>query len=177
MSQQEFESRGRQADDEIYRPQYPYHWSEHPEEGMPRDEPPGAYDAPAEQPGQSGQAGYQDYQTGRAQVPWWARPQPRQNGPVAFTAIVAVLILIVVIIGVLSIAGVVLGSLAHLLGVLLGAIFALLIFVLLLVLLILALVGVALRRAGIVPLVYNRRARHDARRMARRAARRYWRGP
>ena len=178
MSHQEFEPRGQRSEDEIHRPHYPYNWSDQHEEGMPRDEPPGAYDAPMDQ---SRQAGYQSYQAGQAQVPWWARPQPQQHGPRTFAAIVALAVFIIVCMGALGIIGVVLGSLAHLIGVLLGAIFALLIFVFLVVFFILALVWRAIGRA----VGYDRRAwhnlrraqrrsSHDARRMARRAARRYW---
>lgn len=177
MSQQEFEPRGPRSENEIYQPHYPYNWSDQHEEGMPRDEPPGAYDAPAGQPRQTG---YQPYQTGQAQVPWWARPQPQQNGPRTFAALVTLAVLIIVLMGALGIIGVILGSLAHLIGILLGAIFALLIFVFLVVLFIIALVWRAIGRA----FGYNRhawhdmrraqrRASHDARRMARRAARRY----
>jgi len=188
MSQQEFEPRGRHSDDEIYHPHYPYNWSGQGEAGGPRDESPGAYDAPA---GQFGQAAYQDYRADQAPAPDWARPQPRQNGPVIFVLIIAIAVLL----GVLGVLGAVLGSLAHLLGILLGAILALFIFVALLVLLVVALIGRSLGRA----VGYDRRsahdlhrarrhaahdlhraqrhAAHDARRMARRAARRYWRGP
>ena len=166
MGQQQFEPRGQKSDDEIYQPQYPYNWSDQHEEGMPRDEPPGAYNAPANQTVE------QDYPAQRTQVPWWARPQPRQNNSLRFAAILAVAILIVLLMGGLGIVGVVIGSLAHILGIIIGAIFALFIFVFLLVFLILALVWRAIGRAvGYDPRA-QRRYRHDARRMARRAARR-----
>lgn len=159
MSQREFEPRGQQPDEEIYQPQYPYTWSNQPQqEGMPRDEPPVNYDA------QSG------YQAGQAQVPWWARPQPHQNGPFIFAAIVAIAILLTLIMGALGIVGVVLGSIGHILGVILGAVFALLIFVFLLAFLILSLIFRAIGRSFGAPGMYSRR-------MARRAARRPWRDP
>lgn len=166
MSQQEFELRQQQADDEIYRPQYPYNWSDEHEEGMPRDESPGNYDAPGGQTKQE-QAGYQNNRGGQAQVPWWARPQSQQHGSRTFMLIVASALLIVLITGALGIAGVVLGALAHLLGVLLGAIFVLLIFLFVLVFLVLALISRALGRA----FGYDRRAWHNQRRAQRRAAR------
>jgi hypothetical protein len=169
MSQQEFEPRGQQPDEEIYRPHYPYNWSGQREEGMPRDELPGAYDAPASQ---AGRVGSQNYQAGQAQVPWWARPQPQQYNHSGFIALIVIVMLVVVLMGGLGIVGVVLGSLLHVLGVLLGAIFALFIFVVLLVFLILMMIRRALSRTFGLSSVNDRRARHDARRMARRAMRR-----
>lgn len=174
MSQQEFESQGQQRDEEIYQPQYPYTWSDQAQrEGMPRDEPPGYYGAAPEQ------SGYQNNAPGQGQVPWWARPQPQKNGPVAFAAIIAFLILLVLVTGALGIVGVVLGSLAHIVGVILGAVFALLIFVFLLVFLVLSVVARTIGRAFGPPWMYDRRGQrrywHNYRRMARRAARRSWR--
>lgn len=134
MSQQEFEPRGQQANDEIYQPHYPYNWSGQHKEGMPRDEPPGTYGSASEQ------AGYQNASAGPAQVPWWARPQPQQHKPLTFVALLALVIFIFVLTGGLGIAGAVLGSLAHLLGALLAAILGLLIIVCLLIFLIIALV-------------------------------------
>jgi hypothetical protein len=170
MSQQEFEPRRQQPDEEVYQPQYPYAWSDQPQqEGMPRDEPPINYDR---------QAGYQ---AGQSQVPWWARPQPQQNDPFRFAAIVGIAILVILLMGALGIAGVVLGALGHILGVILGAILALLIFVFLLVFLILGLIFRAIGRSFGVPGLSSRRmarrTAHDYRRMARRAARRAWRDP
>lgn len=139
MSQQEFEPQERQSGEEIYRPQYPYAWSERPEqEGMPRDEPPASYGR---------HAGPQAHQPAQPQVPWWARPQPQQNGPYVFVAIVALAIILALVTGALGIVGIVLGSIGHILVMILGAIFALLIFTVLLVLLILSLVFRALGRS------------------------------
>ncbi len=160
MSQQEFEPRGRHPEDEIYKPHYPYNWSEQGAEGMPRDELPGNVQMPGTQDS------YHYHQPRQAQVPWWARPQPQRNGTRTFAVIVAFAILITLLMGALGIMGVILGSLAHLIGILLGAIFALLIFVFLIVSIVLALIWRALGRA----FGYDRRAR----RMGRRAARRYW---
>lgn len=169
MSQQEFEPRGHQSDDEIYQPQYPYSWSDRiQEEGLPRDKLSNDY---------SNQSNYQS-----GQAPSWAQPQPRRrNGPYVFAAIVALAVLITLGMGALGIIGVVLGSLAHVLGVILGAIFALLIFVFLMVFLVLALVGRAIGRAvGQRPswMDYRRpprRFQRTYRWVERRAARRSWR--
>lgn len=142
MSQQEFEPQ-QQANKDIYRAQYPYSWSDQAQqEGMPRDEPPSNYDAPA------GQSGYQEVRQGEiwnAQVPWWARPQPRQTSSSGFLLIVVIVIVITLALGGLGIAGVVFGALLHILGILLGAIFALLLFALLLLFLILAMIRRAIR--------------------------------
>ncbi|HEU5380902.1 MAG TPA: hypothetical protein VFV38_36225 [Ktedonobacteraceae bacterium] len=171
MSQQEFEPRHQRFDEETYQPHYPYTWSEQAQrEGMPRDELPLNYSAQQSQ-----------YDTpGQAQVPWWARPQPQQNGPFAFAAIVAIVVVIVLILGALGILGGILGGLGHLLGVLLGIAFALLIFVFLLVFLVLNLIGRMVRRAlrplGMADYRTQRRSWYNYRRMARRAARRSWRG-
>lgn len=172
MSQQEFEPRRQQSNEEIYQPQYPYAWSgQSQQEGMPRDEPPLNYSAQQDQYNASGQA----------QVPWWARPQPQQNGPMTFAAIVAIAIALIFVMGMLGVLGVVLGSIGHILGVILGAIFALIIFVFLLVFLILGLVGRAVSRAfrpfGAYDRSVQQRPWYYYRRMARRAARRSWRGP
>lgn len=140
MSQQEFEPQ-QQPDKEIYQPQYPYSWSDQEREGMPRDEPPGNYGE------YQGQPGYQDDQVAQTQVPWWARPQPHQNGPFVFAVVVALAILIVFVLGALGIAGVVIGSLAHIVGILIGAICALIVFAALLVFLVLSLVWRALGKA------------------------------
>jgi hypothetical protein len=136
MSQQEFEPQ-QSPDKEIYQPQYPYSWSNQGQEGMPRDEPPGSYGEYRDQ---------QNAQAGQPQVPWWARPQPQQNGPFIFAAIIALAILITFIIGALGIAGVIIGALAHILGFIIGAIIALIIFVTLLTLLILNLIWRSLGR-------------------------------
>ena len=168
MSQQEFEPRKQRPDEEIYQPHYPYNWSGQDQQaGMPRDEPPSTYSA---------QSGERYDVPGTAQVPWWARPQPQQNGSLTFAAIVAIVIVLTLVMGALGIVGVVLGSLAHILGVILGAIFALLIFVCLLVCLILSLVGRAIGRAVRPSGAFDRRAWRYQRHMARRAARRSWRG-
>ncbi|MGH2480373.1 MAG: hypothetical protein ACRDHW_12020 [Ktedonobacteraceae bacterium] len=160
MSQQEFEPRQHQSDEEQYQPQYPYAWSEQNQwEGMPRDEPPGSYRA------QDGQ-----YEASNAaQVPWWARPQPQRSSPLAFAGIVLVVILFACVLGGLGILGVILGSIGYILGIILGAVFALFIFFLLLVFLILALIGRVIRRA------FGPSWGAD-RSVARRAARRSWRG-
>lgn len=158
MSQQEFEPRPRQADDEVYRPQYPYTWSDQYKEGMPRDESPASYDTPAGQ-----------RERGQAQVPWWARPRIQPHGSFTFATILAIALFLALLTGALGIAGVVLGALAHVIGVLLGAIFVLFIFLLILIFVVLALVRRALERA----IGYDRRAARRAHRMARRAARRW----
>ncbi len=153
MGQQEFESQGQQFDEEIYQPQYPYTWSGQPQqEGMPRDELPGNYST----------RGDQGHQHDQPQVPWWARPQPQQNGPLVFAAIVALVILLTLVAGVIGIVGIVLGSLGHLLAVILGAIFALLVFVILLVFLILSLVFRTVRRGTRPFSRYDRQARRRA---------------
>lgn len=163
MSQQEFEPRQHQADEDLYQLHYPYAWSEQDQrEGMPRDEPPGNYNT------QDGR--YES--SNAAQVPWWARPQPQRSSPLTFVGIVLIAIVLAFVLGGLGILGVVLGSLAHILGVILGAIFALLIFFFLLVFLILALVARFLRRAFGPSWNADRRAW----RYNRRAARRSWRG-
>ncbi len=144
MSQQEFEPQ-QQPDKEIYQPQYPYSWSDQAQrEGLPRDEPHISYGMP------SGQVVDQDYEPGQArgtQVPWWARPQPRQKSQSTFVTIVVIAILLTLLMGGLGIAGVVLGALAHILGVIIGAIFILFLFVCLLVFLILGLIARAISRA------------------------------
>lgn len=163
MSQQEFEPRRQQSDEEIYRPNYPYNWSNQAErEGLPRDEPPGGYGS---YEGQSSQANYQQ----QGQVPWWARPQRQQSGLSMFAVIVTIVILIALLMGGLGLVGIVLGSIAHILGVLLGAIFAMGIFVILLIFILIAIIRRALGRA----FGYDRRSWRGARRMARRS----WRGP
>lgn len=128
MSQQEFEP--PQEGTEVYRPKYPYTWSDQEQQrALPRDEPPSTYGTYAP-----------EYQVGQPQVPWWARPQPNQNGPIIFAAIVIIAILVTLAMGALSIVGVVFGSLLHLAGLLIGAIFALLICIILLIMLIFSLV-------------------------------------
>ncbi|HXR64554.1 MAG TPA: hypothetical protein VN729_01430 [Ktedonobacteraceae bacterium] len=161
MSQQEFEPRGQQPDEEVYRPHYPYNWSGQREEGMPRDELPGAYDAPASQ---AGRVGSQDYQARQAQVPWWARPQPRQYNRSGFIVLIFIVALIVLLMGGLGIVGVVLGSLLHVLGVLLGALFALFIFVVLLLLLVFVMIRRAIGRTFGLSSADDRRARRSRRR-------------
>jgi hypothetical protein len=147
MSQQEFEPRSAQSEEE-HRPQYPYRWSaQHRQEGLPKDEPPQNYGAPR---------GERTSAPGRQQVPWWARPQPQQHNSLAFAAIVALLVVLILAMGGLGIIGVVLGSLAHLLGIILGAIFALIIFIFLLVFLILFLVSRAISNV-FRPSRYDRR--------------------
>jgi len=144
MSQQEFEPQ-QQPDQETYQPQYPYSWSDQPQqEGMPRDEPPINYNSSV------GRSGYQEYGSGQTrgtQVPWWARPQPRQTSSFGFMAILALVILLTLVLGGLGVAGVVFGALLHILGVIIGAIFILLLFAFLLILLVLGLIGRTLRRA------------------------------
>lgn len=135
MSQQEFEPQPA-SEKEVYEPQYPYSWSQQEQEGMPRDEPPSGYGV------------YREYQAGQAQVPWWARPQPNQMGPFVFAGIVALAILITLLTGALGIAGVVIGSLAHIMGIIIGAAVALLIFAVLLVFLIISLILRALGKSS-----------------------------
>jgi hypothetical protein len=135
MSQQEFEPQSA-SENEIYEPRYPYGWSPLEREGMPRDEPPSSYGV------------YQEYQAGQAQVPWWARPQPNQMGPFVFAGVVVLVILITLLAGVLGIAGIVIGSLAHIVGVIIGASLALLLFAVLMVFLVLSLVWRALGKTS-----------------------------
>jgi predicted lipid-binding transport protein (Tim44 family) len=167
MSQQEFEPRAMQSEEE-HRPQYPYNWSkQRQQQGLPRDEPPQNYGAPS---------GAQTSAPARQQVPWWARPQPQQHNSLAFVVIVALLVVLVLAMGGLGIIGVVLGILAHLLGIVLGAVFALVLFIFLLILLILFLIGRAISgvfRPSRDERRIQRRAAHAQRRMARRAARRF----
>lgn len=170
MSQQEFEPRRQRPDEEIYQPNYPYNWSDQAEqEGLPRDEPPGGYGVYRDQ---SGQSRYQR-QPGQGQVPWWARPQRQQSGLSMFAVIVALVVLITLLMGGLGLVGLILGSIAHVVGVLLGALFALGIFVILFVLILIAIIRRALGRAFGAPWRYDRRSWRGTRRMARRS----WRGP
>ena len=125
MSQQEFDPRER-----------PYG-----QEGMPKDEYPGAYGAPSEQ---FESKSYQAYRPRQAQAPWWARPQSQGFGRSGFIALMTLLILIALGLGGLSIAGAILGAIAHLIGVIIGAIFGLFLFVLILLALTLALIKRAL---------------------------------
>ena len=174
MSQQEFEPQ-RSPGEEIYQPQYPYSWSSQEQEGMPRDEPPASYGEYQDQSGQAGQ--------GQWQVPWWARPQPHQNGPFVFAAIVVLVVFIAFVIGALGIVGVVIGSLAHIVGVVIGAIFALVVFSIVLVILVLSLIWRAFGKVfGLSSRRYygqaqRRMARRTTRHYSRRSARRFWRGP
>lgn len=145
MSQQEFESRQSQ-DGEFYRPHYPYNWSDQAQqEGMPRDELPLHYDASRDY------AGYQPYaaegRTKEEQIPWWARPQPRQYRPFKFIIIVALIILITLLLGVLGVAGLVLGVILKFVGAIIGVILLLFLFFFLLAFLILALIARAIGRA------------------------------
>ncbi|HEX7735557.1 MAG TPA: hypothetical protein VF458_11870 [Ktedonobacteraceae bacterium] len=151
MSQQEFEPRRQRG------------------EGVPKDEPAGAYGVPESQ--EEYQEGYRNYRSGQGQgqVPWWARPQPQQWNRSRFAGVLMIAILVLVLMGALGITGAVLGSLAHLLGIIIGAIFALFIFVFVLVLLILAIIWRAIGRAT----GYDRRAWRNVRRVQRRS----WRGP
>ncbi len=131
MSQQEFEP--SQEETEMYRPKYPYTWSDGEQPAaMPRDEPPSTYGTYAPQ-----------YQVGQPQVPWWARPQPGQTGPIILAAMGIIAILLTLVMGGLGIVGIIFASLLHLAGLLIGAIFALLICFVLLIVLVLSL----LRRA------------------------------
>jgi hypothetical protein len=129
MSQQEFDPREQRAD-------APYG-----QEGMPKDEPPGAYGAPS---AQFEPRSHQRYRTRQAQVPHWARPQSQGFGRSGFVALMILLILIALGLGGLSIAGAILGAIAHLIGVIIGAIFGLFLFVLILLALALALIRRAL---------------------------------
>jgi hypothetical protein len=137
MSQQEFES--PQEERETYQPKYPYSWSEQErQKALPRDEPPISYPT------------YSDASDGQAdqpQVPWWARPQPNQTGPIVLAFLIIIAILIALAAGGLSIAGMIFGSLLHLAGLLIGAILVLLICVILLIALVLSLIRRALGRA------------------------------
>lgn len=147
MSQQEFES--PQEEREIVQPKYPYSWSDQePQKALPRDEPPITYGT---------YSGSPEYQAGQPQVPWWARPQPNQTGPIIFAFIIIIAILITLVMGGLSIAGIVFGSLLHLAGLLIGAIFALLICFILLIALVLSLIRRAFGRAFSSRQVLNRR--------------------
>lgn len=120
MSQQEEFEPPQQARD-LYQPKYPYTWSEQEQQGaLPRDEPPIAYGL---HPGQMPAAGYQ---SGQPQVPWWARPQPGQGGPLIIAAVVLIAFLLALVLGALGIVGIVLGSLANLAGVVVGALVLLL---------------------------------------------------
>jgi hypothetical protein len=134
--QEEFETPKQERD--VYQPKYPYTWSDQEQQGaLPRDEPlitHGLHSARMQAPG---------YRVSQPQVPWWARPQPDQSGPIIFAVIVFIAILLTLVMGALGIVGIVLGSLAHLVGVVLGALVALLICCVLLVTLIVSL----LRRA------------------------------
>ena len=144
MSQQEFEPQQHEQQN-IYRAQYPYGWSEQgQQEGMPKDEPPGNYDVPG------GQSGYQEAKQGEiwhGPVPWWARPQPRQAGSSKFLIIVILVVVFMLALGGLGIVGAIFGALLHLLGILLAAFFALLLFVALLILIALAAIRRAIRNA------------------------------
>ena len=145
MSQQEFEP--PQEEEETYQPKYPYTWSDREQQrGMPRDEPPSTYGTYAP-----------EYQVGQPQVPWWARPQPNQNGPVIFAAIVIIAILLTLVMGGLSVVGVVFGSLLHLAGLLIGAIFALLVCLILLIVLVFSLIRRAFGRTLSSRQTFNRR--------------------
>jgi hypothetical protein len=137
MNQQEEFDAPQQAQD-IYQPKYPYTWSDQEQQrALPRDELPITYGLHPDTPGAPG------YQVSQPVVPWWARPQPGQNGPLIFAAIVAIALLLTLIMGGLGIAGIVFGSLAHLAGIVIGAIIAVLVCFVLLVTLVLSL----LRRA------------------------------
>jgi hypothetical protein len=150
MDQQEFEPQEQQTGEEIHRPQYPYTWSDRPEqEGMPRDEPPGSY---------GGRSGSQAHQPVQPQVPWWARPQPQQSGPYVFATVLALAVVLALVTGALGIVGIVLGTIGHILVMILGAIFALLIFAVLLVILVLTLVFRTLGRGMRAFRRYDRRA-------------------
>ncbi len=171
MSQQEFEPRQQRPDDELYQMQYPYSWSEQaPDEGMPRDEP------------YSSDTGSQNQNQNNAaqsrQVPWWARPQPqRQNGSLTLAALIVLLVLVGLLLGGFGIVGLVLGSLAHLLAVIIGAGLMLILFVGLFILILLRIIGRALGGAtGMNGSRYDRWAWRNSRRMIRRAGRRGRRG-
>lgn len=138
LSQQEFEPQ-RHEQQNIYREQYPYGWSE--QEGMPKDEPPGSYDIPG------GQPEVKQGEIWNGPVPWWARPQPRQAGSSKFLMIVILVVVFMLALGGLGIVGTIFGALLHLLGVLLAAFFALLLFVALLILIALAAIRRAIRNA------------------------------
>ena len=138
MSQQEFEPQ-RHEQQNIYREQYPYGWSE--QEGMPKDEPPGSYDFPG------GQQEVKQGEIWHGPVPWWARSQPRQAGSSKFLTIVILVVVFMLALGGLGIVGTIFGALLHLLGVLLAAFFALLLFVALLILIALAAIRRAIRNA------------------------------
>lgn len=131
MSQQEFESPGRSSSEEVYRPQYPYGWSDQPQrEGQPRDEP------------------YVEADERRSQVPWWARPQHQSgNGSAALLGLILLLILVALFMGGLGIVGLILGSLAHILGIILGAVLLLVLFIFVFILIVLSIIGRALGRA------------------------------
>jgi hypothetical protein len=135
MSQQEFEPRSEQAEYQRARRQH----------GTPKDEPAGSYE---------NNASYQAQP--RSQVPWWARPQAQAGqSTMRFVAIMLVLFLIVGLLGGLGVIGVILGALAHLLGVILAAIFFLLLFVFLFVMLIVLAIARALGRAFGPPRFYR----------------------
>ncbi|HEY1348764.1 MAG TPA: hypothetical protein VGF67_03970 [Ktedonobacteraceae bacterium] len=137
MNQRE-EFEAPQQAQSIYQPKYPYTWSDQEQQGaLPRDEPPITYGLYPGAPDSQG------YQAGQPMVPWWARPQPGQNGPLIFAAIVIIALLVTLIMGGLGIAGIIFGSFAHLAGIVIGAFIAVLICFILLVTLVLSL----LRRA------------------------------
>lgn len=175
MSQQEFEPRQQQSDEEIFQPHYPYTWSGQAEQGMPRDEPLGSYRAQTEDDNSYNNVGYNNTPNA-AQVPSWARAQRSNNNALGSVALIVLLFIIVFAIGGVGFVGLVLSGLLHILGALLGIIFGFFIFVLILILLILA----AIRRG--LDSVFGssrrsaRQAWRDERRMARRTARRSWRG-
>lgn len=158
MSQQEFESPERRGYRARRRSDRASQW----EEGMPKDEPPGAYSAPS---GQFESGDYQGYRTRQSSVPWWARPQPQPFSSSGFIGVVVIVFLVLLALGALGIAGMILGALAHIIGIIIGAIFALLIFVFVLVMLMLMII----RRAIGNVTGYNRRAG--------RRGRRLWSGP
>jgi predicted lipid-binding transport protein (Tim44 family) len=148
MSQQEFESSPEER--EVIQPKYPYSWSgQEIQKALPRDEPPITYGTYADSP---------EDQAGQPQVPWWARPQPNQTGPLIFAFIIIIVILIGLVLGGLSIAGIVFGSLLHLAGMLIGALVVLLICIISLIALVLSLIRRAFSRAFSSRQAPNRRA-------------------
>lgn len=153
MSKQEFEPQRQESEEEVHEAQYPYTWSnEEQQKGMPRDEPHSGYST------RSGERS-------RYHLPWWARPQPRQNGnSLALAGFILLIALLLLVFGGLGVIGLILGSIAHILGVILGAILALFIFIFLFVIIIVSIVGRALGRA------FGQTGRPD-----RRAQRRFWR--
>lgn len=136
MSQNELEPQGPQTQEEIDQPRYPYAWpaSAQPE-GGPRDEPPMTYTTSSTQQGEKS-----------AQVPWWARPQPQQNGTRTLIIAAIISLLLMFLLGAVGIVGLLIGIAGQILGVIIGAITALFVFGVVLIFLLGSLIVYAVRR-------------------------------